>query len=68
MAEQTITITIDENGKINAETSGIKGEMCIDELQELLEKESDLLSVKKTDEYYQQQTVKIQNKIKNKKQ
>ncbi len=67
MAEQTITITIDENGKIKAETIGIKGEMCLDELQELLENEGDLLSVKKTDEYYQQQTVKIKNKIQNKK-
>jgi hypothetical protein len=67
MAEQTITITIDENGKINAETIGIKGEMCLNELQELLEEEVDLLSVKKTDEYFQQQIVKTQNKIQNKK-
>jgi hypothetical protein len=67
MAEQTITITIDENGKINAETIGIKGEMCLNELQELLEEEGDLLSVKKTDEYFQQQIVKTQNKIQNKK-
>jgi len=67
MAEQTITITIDENGKINAETIGIKGKMCLDELQELLENEGNLLSVKKTDEYFQQQTVKIRNKIQNKK-
>ncbi len=67
MAEQTITITIDENGKINAETIGIKGEMCFDELQELLEEEGDLLSVKETDEYFQQQIVKTQNKIQNKK-
>ena len=67
MAEQTITITIDENGKINAETIGIKGEMCLNELQELLEEEGDLLSIKKTDEYFQQQIVKTQNKIQNKK-
>ncbi len=67
MAEQTITITIDENGKINAETIGIKGEICLDELQKLLENEGDLSFVKKTDEYYQQQTIKTQNKIQNKK-
>jgi len=68
MAEQTITITIDKNGKINAETIGIKGEMCLDELQELLEDEGALLSVKKSDEYFQQQTVISQNKMQNKKQ
>ena len=68
MAEQTITITIDENGKINAETIGIKGELCLDELQELLENDGDLLSVKKTDEYFQKQIVKTKTKIQNKKQ
>ena len=68
MAEQTIVITIDENGKINAETIGIKGEMCLNELQELLENEGNLLSVKKTDEYFQKQTIKALNKIQNKKQ
>lgn len=66
MAEQTITITIDKNGKINAETLGIKGEMCINELQELLEDEGNLLSVKKSDEYYQEENIKIKNTIKNK--
>ena len=67
MAEQTITITIDENGKITAETMGIKGEMCLNELQELLESEGDVLSVKKTDEYYQKQQIKTQNKLQNRK-
>ena len=66
MAEQTITITIDENGKIKAETSGIKGEICLDTLQELLEDQGNLLSVKKTDEFYQEQHIKVQNKIQNK--
>ena len=66
MAEQTITITIDENGKIKAETSGIKGEICLDELQDLLEEQGDLSSISKTDEYYQKQNVKTQNKIQNK--
>ncbi len=67
MAEQTITITIDQNGKINVETIGLKGEMCFDELQELLGNEADLLSVKKTDEYFQKQTIKTTKKIQNKK-
>ncbi|MBE7634096.1 DUF2997 domain-containing protein [Tenacibaculum finnmarkense] len=66
MAEQTITITIDENGKIKAETAGIKGEMCLDELQELLDNQNDLLAIKKTDEYFQQEKTQIKNKIQNK--
>ena len=66
MAEQTIIITIDENGKINAETTGLKGEMCIDELEKILEGESDMSSIKKTDEYYQQPIVKPKARIQNK--
>ncbi len=65
MAEQRITITIDENGKINASTDGIRGEMCLTELQELLDDLENLQSVKKTDEYYQSEVVKSKNVIKN---
>jgi hypothetical protein len=54
MPEQRIVVIIDDNGKINAETEGIKGEVCIDELQKLLGEIADLESVEKTDEYYQQ--------------
>jgi hypothetical protein len=54
MSEQRIIVTIDDSGKINAETEGIKGEVCIDELQKLLGEIADLESVSKTDEYYQQ--------------
>ena len=64
MAEQRIVITIDENGKINAATEGIKGEMCLDELQDLLEEIADLESISKTDEFYQKTKVKTQIKIK----
>jgi len=53
MPEQRIIVTIDDSGKINAETEGIKGEVCIDELQMLLGEVADLESVSKTDEYYQ---------------
>lgn len=67
MAEQTITIKIDENGKIKAETEGLKGEICLDELQKLLEDFGELQSVNKTDEFYQNQTININNKIQNKK-
>lgn len=68
MAEQRITITIDENGKIDASTSGIKGEMCLSELQELLDDLDNLHSVKKTDEYFQQVEIKNKNILKGKQQ
>ena len=66
MAEQTIIITIDENGKITAETSGIKGEVCLDQLQDLLEDIAPLTSLKKTDEYYQEKHIKVNNQLKQK--
>ncbi len=66
MAEQRIIVTIDENGKINASTDGIKGEMCLTELQELLDDFEDLQSLTKTDEYYQSEETKSKNVIKNK--
>lgn len=53
MAEIKISIKIDENGKIIAKTDGIKGEMCLTELEEILGEEIKGMSVKKTDEYYQ---------------
>lgn len=68
MAEQRIVITIDENGKINASTEGIKGEMCLNELQELLGNLEELQSISKTDEFFQVNELKSQNKIQNKKQ
>lgn len=66
MAEQRITLTIDENGKISASTDGLKGEMCLTELQEILDDFENLQSVKKTDEYYQSAEVKINNIIRRK--
>lgn len=68
MAEQRITITIDENGKIDASTSGIKGEMCLSELQELLDDLDNLQSVKKMDEYHQQVEMKNKNILKGRQQ
>lgn len=68
MAEQRIVITIDENGKINASTEGLKGEMCLDELQELLGNLEELESISKTDEFFQADQLKSQVKVQNKKQ
>lgn len=67
MAEQRIVITIDENGKINASTEGIKGELCLDELQKLLGDLADLDKVTKTDEFYQENELKSKSKIEIKK-
>ena len=53
MAEHRIDITIDENGKISASTEGIKGEVCLAELQDLLGDLADLESYEKTDEWFQ---------------
>jgi hypothetical protein len=53
MAEKRISIKIDETGKISAKTDGIKGEMCLTELEEILGEEILTMTVKKTDEYYQ---------------
>ncbi len=68
MAEHRIEIIIDENGKIKASTEGLKGEICIDELQKLLGDLADLESITKTDEFYQANELKSQNKIEIKKQ
>jgi len=63
MSEQRIVVTIDENGKINARTSGIKGEMCLDELQGLLDELVEVKSVIKTDEFRQKVEVKMNKKV-----
>jgi len=63
VAEQRIVVTIDEGGKINAATEGIKGEMCLSELQELLGELADLESITKTDEFYQKNELAVSRKI-----
>jgi hypothetical protein len=63
MPEQRIVITIDEQGKISASTEGLKGEVCLDELQKILGEEADLGSLSKTDEFYQSAEQKTQQKI-----
>ena len=67
MAEHRITIQIDENGKISANTSGIKGEVCLEELEALLGDLEELSSIKKTDEFHQQATNVNRQSQKNKK-
>ncbi len=65
MGEERIIITIDEDGKIIAKTEGIKGEMCISELDDILGKDLHLLESKKTDEFYQKNNIVNKRKIEN---
>ena len=60
MKKREIIITIDETGKIFAETQGIKGEACLDYIEVLEE----LLSAKTldsnlTDEYYESSLTQV---------
>ncbi len=59
MPEQKIVITIDEEGGITAKTSGFNGESCLEALDELLNLEGAVTSIKKTDEFHQKQTVQL---------
>ncbi|MFP3040269.1 DUF2997 domain-containing protein [Treponema primitia] len=61
--EQRIDITIDGSGKIHAATEGIKGEMCLDELTELLGEMDGLESLTRTDEYYQKSEVGEKSRV-----
>lgn len=53
MAEHRIEIIIDQDGKINASTEGIKGEVCLSKLQDIIGELADLESYDKTDEWFQ---------------
>jgi hypothetical protein len=57
MPEQRIVITIDDEGGMTAKTSGFKGESCLEALDEILDLDVGVSSIKKTDEYRQQQSV-----------
>ena len=59
MPEQKIVITIGEQGEISAKTSGFKGESCLEALNDLLDLQGTVSSLKKTDEFHQQQTTKL---------
>lgn len=61
MAEERIVITIDEDGSIKAKTEGLKGEVCMTELEEILSDDVMIKSVKKTDEYYQERKIVAKN-------
>ncbi|MCG6212720.1 DUF2997 domain-containing protein [Vibrio furnissii] len=62
MPEQKIVITIDEEGGLIAKTRGFKGETCLEALDGLLNLEGTVTSVKKTDEFHQQQIAQLSRK------
>lgn len=66
MPEQRVIITIDEDGGFTAKTSGFKGESCLEALDELLDLEGVVSSMKKTDEFHQKQTRQLDRTLKNK--
>lgn len=65
MSEKKIVIQIDENGGINAETFGMVGTECAEELDKLMKDIAKRGSRKKKKEYYEQKsktTAKVTNK------
>lgn len=66
MAETKITITIDENGRIMAETEGLKGEACLTQLEALLGSGLEIASIKTTDEFEQESRIENQQQLKSK--
>jgi len=53
MQEFNVEIEIDEDGNIKAETKGMKGDVCIDELEEILAGLEGEQSFKNKPEFYQ---------------
>jgi len=66
MPEQKIVITIGEEGEISAKTNGFKGESCLEALNDLLDFEGTVTSLKTTDEFRQKQTVSLTRTQENK--
>ncbi|MCL1810861.1 MAG: DUF2997 domain-containing protein [Methanomassiliicoccaceae archaeon] len=63
MTEQRITIQINEDGQISAKTSGFRGDICMDALQEILGSDELFAEVKPTDDFYVQIRTSTVNKI-----
>ena len=62
MAEQKITLIIDEEGAVSAKTEGFKGETCLAALEQLLE-EQPIATSRTTDEFNQSVTVQHRQTI-----
>jgi len=68
MKEYNVVIEIDEDGNIKAETKGMKGDICVDELDEILKGLEGEQKFKNKPEFYQSRSIKakIQKNIKSK--
>ncbi len=66
MAEEKIILQIDSEGKISAQTQGFKGEICLKELEKLLDGIAEIQDVKKTDDYFAKQTTTASSYIQRK--
>lgn len=64
MQEYNIIIEIDENGNVKAETKGMKGNICVSELDAILKDIEGEKAFKNKPEYYQQSVSKNKNVIK----
>lgn len=56
MAEKKIVIDIDDNGGISAETFGLVGTECVDELDKLMKDLAMSGTITKKPEFYEQKT------------
>ena len=63
MPQQKITITSDEDGKITAKTTGFKGEVCVEALQEILDADELFMSFEKTDEFNAKTSVQAKKTV-----
>ena len=58
MKEHKITIEIDEKGNIIAETSGMQGKICAEELDKILQGIQGKREIKNTGDFYKTQQTK----------
>lgn len=63
MSDETITITIDEDGQLRLETRGIVGPVCVEEARKLLEKIAIPVEIHKTDEYFMGAKGKVRSSL-----
>ena len=65
MQEYNVVIEIDEDGNIKAETKGMKGEVCVSELDEILKGLEGEQDFKNKPDFYQKEANKNKNLTKN---
>jgi len=62
MAEQKITLIIDEDGAISAKTQGFAGNTCLEALDEIMDEQA-VTSIRKTDEFNHDVVRTVDNKV-----